>query len=740
MTDDCETGENVFPTLEEKEQIRQLLKKLSESLPAFAPRETQRRMIARVSGAFSRCRDEDDETLSGENLLVIQGPTGTGKTMGYLIPGLVLAKSRKKILVVSTATVSLQEQLVGKDLPHLARMSDTPFSFELAKGRGRYLCERNLIALTGGRGPEDASWKKPPSPEEIRILDRMRARFGKDWDGDRDHWDGELPEGLWSGVANQASACTGKRCDHYAACPYFVRREDLNRADIIVANHDLVLSDLRLGGGVLLPPPEQCLYVFDEGHHLPRKSLEHFREESDLEEALGWIERISPAVEQAEKFTNPPGKGGGFMEETETLSQSLVMISQWLERNWGGPVFERRWKDIPASGDPPGTDSLFGPDTEESLWRFPGGRLPDPLAEPVRVGGASAFLILDRVRRVKDALAEAPATDPKSKKTTERLEVELGLLSDRLERTSGLLFLFGRSDPEDGPPTARWVLSRRHGGIKTHVLCASPVWAGSLLGDILWGRVSSAVVTSATLETLGSFSSFNTKSGLSAFPAVSYESLPSPFRLESQGVLRIPALRSDPTNPSAHTEEVAHLLPGILDPGEGSLVLFSSKKQLEGVFRRLPQLWKDRVLIQGTKPRAELLEDHSRRVSNGEGSVLFGLASFSEGLDLKGRLCTHVVIAKIPFPVPTEPVDETLAEWIRKKGGDPFREIALPEAGLRLVQAAGRLIRAETDYGTVTILDRRLTEKSYGSLLLESLPPFRREVARSGSPSERFIR
>ena len=739
MTDDRDTGENVLPTLDEKEQIRLLLKTLSESLPEFAPREAQRRMIARVSGAFSHCRSEGDPTPSGENLLVIQGPTGTGKTMGYLIPGLVFAKSRKKILVVSTATISLQEQLVGKDLPHLDRMSATPFTFELAKGRGRYLCERNLIALTGG-GPEDASWKRPPTLGEIRILDRMRARFGKDWDGDRDHWDGELPEGLWSGIANQASACTGKRCDHYVACPYFVRREDLNRADIIVTNHDLVLSDLRLGGGVLLPPPEQSLYVFDEGHHLPRKSLDHFREESDLEEALGWIERIPPTIEQAAKLTNPPGKGGGVMEEAETLSSSLAEISRWLERNWAGAVFERRWKDVPVAGDSQGTDSLFGPDTEESLWRFPGGRLPESLSEPVRVGGAAAFLMLDHVRRAKDALAEVSTTAQKSKKTTERLEVELGLLSDRLERTSGLLTLFGRSDPEDGPPTARWVLLRRNGGVRTHVLCASPVWAGSLLEEILWGRVSSAVVTSATLQTLGSFSSFKTKSGLSAFPSVSYESLPSPFRLESQGVLRVPALRSDPTDPSAHTEEVANLLPGLLDPAEGSLVLFASKKQLEGVFRRLPKLWKDRVLIQGTKPRSELLEDHSRRVSNGEGSVLFGLSSFSEGLDLKGRLCTHVVIAKIPFPVPTEPIDETLAEWIRKKGGDPFREISLPEAGLRLVQAAGRLIRAETDYGTVTILDRRLTEKSYGSLLLESLPPFRREVTRSGNASERISR
>lgn len=727
-------------TFAEKDRIRFLLGKLSESLPGFAPREAQRRMIARVSGAFSHCRSEDGEAPSGDNILVIQGPTGTGKTMGYLIPGIVLAKSRKRTLVVSTATVSLQEQLVGKDLPQLADIFDAPITFELAKGRGRYLCERNLLALSGSRTPDEAAWRRPPAPGEIRVLDLMRARFGKDWDGDRDHWNGDLPEGLWGGISNQASSCTGNRCDHYSACPYFIRREALNRADIVVANHDLVLADLRLGGGVLLPKPEECLYVFDEGHHLPRKSIEHFREESDLDEAAVWIERVPPLVEQADKLRKAGGKGGTLVDDADTLLRALSTISKWLDRNWSGAPFERRWSDPAGPNLLERPDSLFGSDTEESVWRFPGGRLPEPLVDPVRSGDASALRILDRVRREKDALAESVFADPKFRKTAERLEVELGLVSDRLERIWGGLTLFGLPDPDGGPPTARWVLSRRRAGMKTHILCASPVWAGTLLGQILWRKASSAVVTSATLETLGSFEMFRTKSGLSEFPDVSYESLPSPFRLASQGVLRVPRLQSDPGDPSAHTEEVARMLPELLEPGEGSLVLFTSRKQLDGVFRRLPPEWKDRVLIQGSRPRVELIEEHSRRIATGEGSVLFGLASFSEGLDLKGRLCTHVVIAKIPFPVPTEPVDETLAEWIRKNGGDPFREISLPEAGLRLVQAAGRLIRTETDHGTVTILDRRLAEKSYGALLLESLPPFRRDVAYPAGAARRVRR
>jgi ATP-dependent DNA helicase DinG len=153
---------------------------------------------------------------------------------------------------------------------------------------------------------------------------------------------------------------------------------------------------------------------------------------------------------------------------------------------------------------------------------------------------------------------------------------------------------------------------------------------------------------------------------------------------------------------------------------------------MEAVRKGLSPEWQNRVLVQGERSRKDILALHEQRVRAGEGSVLFGLSSFSEGLDLKGDLCTHVVIAKIPFPVPTEPVEETLSEWIRSRGGDPFREIALPEAGLRLVQAAGRLIRSETDRGIVTIFDKRLLEKNYGVHLLRSLPPFRLEHPDSG--------
>lgn len=707
---------------EEKESIRDLLRRLSEALPGFVPREGQRRMIAEIARTFSHCRSENSPPATGRNLLTIQGPTGTGKTMAYLLAGLVLANSRKKFLVVSTATVSLQEQLVSKDLPLLAQVSNVPFSFELAKGRGRYLCERNLLSLTGNRYPEEAHWKRPPSPDEILLLDRMKERFGKGWNGDRDRWETPVPDHLWSGISNQASSCTSKRCDQYSSCEFFLRREEISRAHLVVANHDLVLSDLSLGGGVLLPKPEDSLYVFDEGHHLPGKSLSHFRAELEIEEALSWAERIPSVIAQsygskAGKEVKPPP-----VEETETLLETLQSLSKWFSSRWEGTF--RKVIPVEAGGRP---ETLFGTGEEISSWRFPDGRIPEEVSAIASLGATASKILLDRVREIRDRFTEETPERKTEQGIRDRLLMDLGNLSDRLSGANQLLGLFGTRDPAGGPPTARWVVAHRRGGIRGHLLEASPVWPGSLLERMLWRRVSAAVVTSATLSTLGSFSSFSSRSGLSAFTDVSYIALSSPFRLEQQGVLRIPPLVSNPSDPVRHTEEVVQLLPGLLDPAGGSLVLFASRRQMEDVHRQLPKEWKDRILLQGERPRSEILELHARRISEGRGSVLFGLASFSEGLDLRGDLCTHVIIAKIPFSVPTDPIEETLAEWIRSRGGDPFREISLPDAGLRLVQAEGRLIRSENDSGTVTILDRRLVDKSYGPLLIRSLPPFRRE-------------
>ena len=189
-------------------------------------------------------------------------------------------------------------------------------------------------------------------------------------------------------------------------------------------------------------------------------------------------------------------------------------------------------------------------------------------------------------------------------------------------------------------------------------------------------------------------------------------------------------MASDPRDPEAHTQSVIEALPGILAQTLGSLVLFTSWKQMFGVLDGVSEEFRALVLPQGELSKLEIIRTHKKRVDAGQQSVIFGLASFAEGIDLPGQYCDHVVIAKIPFSVPDDPVGATLGEWIDMQGGNAFIEISVPDAILRLVQACGRLLRTEQDKGVISLLDRRIVTQRYGEVILNALPPFRRVIER----------
>jgi ATP-dependent DNA helicase DinG len=258
-------------------------------------------------------------------------------------------------------------------------------------------------------------------------------------------------------------------------------------------------------------------------------------------------------------------------------------------------------------------------------------------------------------------------------------------------------------------------------------LSCHPVSVADELFERLWSRCAGAVLTSATLSVARDFSSFQSKSGIP--PEMIFTSLASPFRYQEQAILSVPKMRTDPGQADQHTQEIAELIPELLVNDIGALVLFTSWRQMLRVFDDIDEAFRERILMQGELSKMEILSRHRDAVDRGEPSCIFGLASFSEGVDLPGDYCRHVVIAKIPFSVPNDPVDATLSEWIEEKGGNSFYEVMLPNAAIRVVQAAGRLLRTETDEGTVTILDRRVVSKPYGKIILNSLPPFAREIS-----------
>jgi ATP-dependent DNA helicase DinG len=300
----------------------------------------------------------------------------------------------------------------------------------------------------------------------------------------------------------------------------------------------------------------------------------------------------------------------------------------------------------------------------------------------------------------------------------------LGFFAAKLDNLVETWRLVLAEDVEGEAPVARWI--ELHDGTASssdYLVCASPISGSDKLRHLLWNRASGVILMSATLTSCGTFDLFLQQSGLSVYAAVQFLRVESPFDYRSNARLVIPAMRTDPGDARRHTDEVVERMPGLVQT-LGTLVLFASGKQMREVYALLPEDLRRCTLMQGTMPKMEMLSRHRAAIDSGERSVLFGLQSFSEGVDLPREYCTHVVCAKLPFSVPDSPLEEARREWIESQGRSPFIDITVPETAVRLKQQLGRLIRTDEDHGTATILDRRLVSRRWGRLLMRGLPDF----------------
>ena len=302
----------------------------------------------------------------------------------------------------------------------------------------------------------------------------------------------------------------------------------------------------------------------------------------------------------------------------------------------------------------------------------------------------------------------------------------LGSWCARAEGNAALWKSFAETKPQANWPIARWISLIEFEDTVDFELVSSPILASATLAQHLWEPCCGAIATSATLTALGRFDRFQLRAGTPQ-DAI-YEVVPSPFDFAKNGVLRVPKYAVEGNMAAAHTDSIIGMLPDIVGGSEATLVLFSSRRQMLDVYDGLQEDWRERILMQGKESKQLLLQKHRQCVDEGKSSVLFGLASFAEGVDLPGKYCQHVVIAKIPFAVPDDPVEAAMAEWIEKQGGNAFMKITVPDAAVKMVQACGRLLRTETDTGVITILDKRIVSKRYGAAILQSLPPFRLEL------------
>ena len=698
-----------------------------QATEGFRSRAGQRLMAEQVARTFStatlgKVDEEGGEAAPTRSIAVIQAGTGVGKSLAYCAPAIALALARGTRVLISTATVALQEQLVNKDLPALAARMPQPFKFALAKGRGRYVCKLKLDRLAGtgeAHGEDDddlfpeeaANARRKRSHQEtearMQFYSTMAQTLAKGaWDGDRDSLDTPPEPEVWSPVAAEGASCTGKHCPAFSQCTYYDKRKELVGAQVIVANHDLLLSSL---GARVLPELDNCLLVLDEAHHLPATALAQFACSMDLSR-ITWIERLSSrglrigALLEVEEIADIPRHAAQLRQTLQDLARIVMDV-------YGDHLKSQK--------------DTWGP----ARVRVPRGELPEQLIAPLGLLAASADGFLEALRAISKALRAEMRDKPDEAKRLSTLYAQIGMLAPRLEELHATAQLLLQDAPEGADrsfvPAAKWFTLEMDGDfivVKAH---ASPILPGTTLRNHLWSAVRGAVLTSATLTSCGNFDFFLREAGLHGDDAATTLEVASPFNYAAQGTLIAAETRADPKNAAQFTTEMVDaLLHDIARVEYGALVLFTSREQMRQAVDALPTAMRSVVLVQNALPRAQLLKRHRERVENGEPSVIFGMQSFGEGLDLPGRLCESVFITKLPFAPPDDPVGEARAEWLRAVGRDPFSELVVPATAIRLAQWVGRAIRTEEDMAHVYCYDKRLTRTSYGQRLLKGLPPF----------------
>lgn len=664
----------------------------------------QRQMIAEVANALG---DPEAE----EAIAVVEAGTGTGKTIAYTLAALPIARARGKTLVIATATIALQEQLINRDLPDILKHSGLDFSVQLAKGRGRYVCLQKLdYQLSGAKTPALI----PLYPDEIAnlaieqsgpVMEAMLdAMASNRWNGDLDTWPSSLDSGLRQAVTTHHAQCGGRRCAFVNQCSFIKAREHLQDANVIVANHNLVLADLQLGGGAILPPPEDCIFVFDEGHQLAEKCLNQFTLQvrtastrQALRDAGQWLQ---DQVHSLEEIISQMTVVESLVSSCGDVAQLTLDSEQWAED----------FLDQQSDGSPE--------------WRFEHGIIPETLLSLSQSLVLAWRQHLELSQRLETALDNRrDEVEPDRRDLLENWILSLQGMNSRAEAQLALWQSFSAATELDmDNPSARWVRLVQSGlGVE---FFASPILARELLQTHIWGRAAGVVVTSATLSSLGTFDRLRAMTGLPK--AARYKIVDSPFD-PARAVFSIPPLKHEPSDADAHTQEIIDLLPDVLGDELGVLMLFSSRRQLEAVVDGVEDCLQHELLVQDTLSKSELLKRHQANVDEGQRSLIMGLASFAEGVDLPGPYCSHVIIAKLPFAVPDSPREAAHAELLERMGRNAFMEISVPDAALKLVQASGRLLRTEDDQGRITLFDKRLLTKRYGRVILDALPRFRFE-------------
>ena len=602
--------------------------------------------------------------------LIVEAGTGTGKTLAYLVPAIAAACGSGARVVISTGTKNLQEQLMDKDIPFLSDVLPAKFRAAVMKGRNNYACLHRIKSAE--------SMPVLEGLDEIDHFDEVFRWVTQTTTGDRAELY-NLPENLpfWRHIDARSDTCLGQQCADFEPCFITRMRQRAIDADIIVVNHHLFFADLALRNGAYGSVlPDYAAVILDEAHQIEDVASEYFGAQVStyqIDDLLRDAGRLKLADREAER----------------ELTHISSRIQRFADAFWvsfrEGRGLEGRFALTPRGSSPTMSE---------------GAEADERSALPATASTDSYHALdnaLNRLETTLDGLPEPPADAESIVRRTRQLRFDLNFIIKGEDKK----FVY-------------W-LERRGRGV---FLRASPIDVSGLLQDKLFEKVPTVILTSATLSSAGNFNFIRERLGLDQAEEMIAESI---FDFEHQAVLYLPPQMPDPRSPqwaSAAAQEVIK----IVNATEGrAFVLSTSLSGMNDLFDRVAPEIDYPCFVQGSASKGALLKKF-RTTPN---AVLFATASFWQGVDVRGEQLSCVIIDKLPFAVPSDPVVAARQRYIEEQGGSSFYEYSVPQAIISLKQGLGRLIRSTTDRGVLAVLDPRLRTKMYGQTFLQSLPPCR---------------